>query len=145
MDFVFTVHTSYFTDGDISDEYRVSVRFINKTAGRTYSASWEDYIVVARLAYRRTTLYPSRRLLKNDTDIACDWMTSFLASGDGFVTECQAAIGFASAATFGLRAEAYLPPDHVIESAEITVKFPYGMTKFCICQLTVQNIIFFLK
>ena len=126
INYLFSVHSSYFTNGEISTQYRdsVTVQFENKTAGRTYLAGMEDYTVVATLNYSNTSLYPSRRLLRNGTDVACDWMTN--VTGDVAITECQAAIGFASGAALDVRVEAFLPPDYVIQSAGITVKFPAG-------------------
>ena len=122
----FAVHTSYFTNGELSSAYRdsVSVEFRDRPSNRTYLAGLGHYNVVAKLNYSSTSLYPSRRLLRNGTDVACDWMTN--VTGDVAITECQAAIGFASGAALDVRVEAFLPPDYVIQSAGITVKFPAG-------------------
>ena len=122
----FAVHTSYFNHGELSSAYRdsVSVEFRDRPSNRTYLAGLGHYSVVATLTYPSTSLYPSRRLLRNGTDVACDWMTN--VTGDVAITECQAAIGFASGAALDVRVEAFLPPDYVIQSAGITVKFPAG-------------------
>ena len=122
----FAVHTSYFTNGELSSAYRdsVSVEFRDRPSNRTYLAGLGHYSVVATLTYPSTSLYPSRRLLRNGTVVACDWMTN--VTGDVAITVCETAIGFAPEATFDVTVEAYVPPDHVIQSAGITVKFPPG-------------------
>ena len=81
----------------------------------------EDYTATPRLTYDSSLLTPSRRLLVNDTDVNCAWTTT--VSGDVSTTECEEQLLLENDTTVILRAEAYLPPDHVIKSAEITVQF----------------------
>ena len=90
-------------------------------SGQTISVDSEDYTATPRLTYDSSLLTPSRRLLVNDTDVNCAWTTT--VSGDVSTTECEEQLLLENDTTVILRAEAYLPPDHVIKSAEITVQF----------------------
>ena len=97
------------------------MEFQGQESGQTISVGSEDYTATPRLTYDSSLLTPSRRLLVNDTDVNCAWTTT--VSGDVSTTECEEQLLLENDTTVILRAEAYLPPDHVIKSAEITVQF----------------------
>ena len=115
-------HRDYFEDnGDVETSYRdsITVTFRDHTPGQTYTIGPE--ILTPIIVHNRNMLYPSRRLLVDGTELSCTWMTS--VSGDIATTQCEAMLMLPSDATVTLTAEAYLPPDHVIRSAEITVEY----------------------
>ena len=110
------------------------MEFQGQESGQTISVGSEDYTATPRLTYDSSLLTPSRRLLVNDTDVNCAWTTT--VSGDVSTTECEEQLLFQNDTTVILRAEAYLPPDHVIKSAEIAVKFGKEIFKCFVQQKT---------
>ena len=112
-----------FRNGEVALFYknRVNAGFANLSLNRTYSANVAAYNIKPQIIFSNSLLYPTPRLWVDGVVMTCAWMISL--TGDFVFSECEVRLTGNVGDMVTVIVEAYLPPNHVVKSAYVTLVF----------------------
>ena len=121
------MRNQYFQNGQIADFYRnsVSIEFYDLLTDR-YLAGVESARISPSLQYDQSYVAPSRRVMVDGVERTCRWNTATVG-GNEILYYCSVLVPFNEDGMDAVVVfEAYLPPNHVIQSTQLTVVFDRG-------------------